>query len=118
MTWYSSNNEIPLPPVAKQLLNLPPYRTNSEDVEVNKIKSNQDYRHFLIKNADIISEVNQNSACNECCNCPPVYGDATEKNTVKHIFTGPSDITHAFQQSDLKLSYLLKQQNKIIQENI
>ena len=46
MTWYSSNNEIPLPPVAKQLLNLPPYRTNSEDVEVNKI--------VLVMNAVIV----------------------------------------------------------------
>ena len=118
MTWYSSNNEIPLPPIAQQLLDLPPYRTNSQDVEVNQIKSNQDYRHFLIKNADIISEVNQNSACNECCNCPPIYGENIEKNTPKHIFSGPSDVSHPFQQSDLKLNYLLKQQGKFLNEKI
>jgi len=118
MAWYASQNQIPLPQGAQQLINLPPYTVNTQDLEINKITSNNKYRQFLTHNADLLSEVHQHTACGQCCICPATYGEKKDKTTVKYIFNSPGDITHPFQQSDLKSSFLLKNQIENVEEEL
>lgn len=109
MAWYSSTREFTLRPNAQKLLDLPPYKINQDDLRTQNIRSNNDYRKYLTKSADSISEVNQHLSCSECCGCP-TYNSQQPYSIPKYIFTGPDDVSKPFQQSDLKTSFLVKEQ--------
>ena len=47
---------------------------NNQIIKDVGIKSNQ-YRKYLMENADSIIKLNQVEACNQCCTCPAVYGN-------------------------------------------
>tara|TARA_Y100000389_G_C17455970_1_gene518189 strand:- start:53 stop:406 length:354 start_codon:yes stop_codon:yes gene_type:complete len=113
MSWYSTQNKLPEPKQVTTLLNLPPYAVNTQHVSEANIKSNNDYRKYLTKNADNIVSVNQKIACGECCNCPPIYGNKLESNFNKHIFTSVTDSSSPYHNTDLKADYLAKRQNMI-----
>ena len=76
------------------------------------IKTNADYRKYLTQNADIIIETNQRNACNECCNCPPIYSSTTANLNSPHVFSSCTDSSRpsGYQDSDLKSAYLSSHQ--------
>ncbi len=78
----------------------------------NNITTNQEYREFLIKNADKIISENQKQVCDECSSC--YYNNNTnniEKPTQPYIFTTimSNDSPYGYETSDLKEIYLSRQ---------
>ena len=84
MSWgtcYSGSNNIHLdfPPIMSDGRNFASWQPGniiSEKIrEEANIKTNWNYRKYLVENADYIIKNNQLSACDECCACPAKYGD-------------------------------------------
>ena len=77
----------------------------------HKIVSNNDYRHYLQNNADLIIKHNQLKSCNECSNCP--Y-KPTSLKTSNSPYLFDSNITNdqpfGYENSDLKNIYLSRQE--------
>ena len=82
MSWgtcYGSSNNIhfDFPPLMSDGRNFanwqPACEINKSLRQRNNIKSNYDYRQFLIKNADAIIKKNQKAACDDCCGCWEKY---------------------------------------------
>lgn len=73
------------------------------------IRSNYDYRQYLINNADKIIKYNQVESCQDCCSCTPKYGG--QRNDISkqpYLYKSCSDSNQPFgyETSDLKQSYL------------
>lgn len=119
MSWgtcYSGSNNIhfDFPPIMMDGRNFADWQPgaviNQKIREDAGIKTNSDYRQFLINNADQIIKYNQMQACDQCCSCPAVYG--TKQNTgTPYLYKSCSDITIPFgyESSDLKNQYLSRQ---------
>ena len=119
MSWgtcYSGSNNIhfDFPPIMMDGRNFADWQPgaviNEKIREDAGIKSNAEYRLFLINNADKIIKYNQMQACDQCCSCPAVYG--AQKNTgTPYLYKSCSDPTVPFgyESSDLKNQYLSRQ---------
>lgn len=75
------------------------------------IKSNHDYRQYLINNADKLINYNQKEACKSCCSCTPKYGGARndlDNNSSPYLYKscGDNNKPFGYENSDLKQSYL------------
>lgn len=79
------------------------------------IKTNLDYREYLVKNADNIIKYNQLEACKNCCSCNPKYGsyrNDINNSTTPYLYKSCSDSNKPFgyESSDLKQIYLSSQE--------
>lgn len=75
------------------------------------IKTNWQYRKYMVQNADAIIKHNQMAACDQCCACTARYG-VTKENvpSTPYVFQSCSDKSQPFgyENSDLKSLYLSK----------
>ena len=73
------------------------------------IKSNYQYRQWLIKNANSVMNANQIAACAQCCGCMENF--TPRPPSQKYLFKSCSDKTQPFgyESSDLKNLYLSRQ---------
>lgn len=122
MNWgncYSGSNNIHFgfPPMMSDGRNfaswLPGDQINNSIRQDNGIKSNWDYRQYLVKNAEDIMQQNAVEACGSCCSCPPVYGDdqPTPKGT-PFLYQSCLEETqpYGYETSDMKELYLSEYQ--------
>jgi hypothetical protein len=117
MSWgtcYSGCNNIHygFPPLMSDGRNyatwLPGDQINKQIREDNNIKSNWDYRRYLVNNAEDVMKQNSVSACDQCCACPAKYGDNQPQNGTPFLYKSCTDNSQPFgyQNSDLKQLYL------------
>lgn len=120
MSWgtcYSGSNNIhfDFPPIMMDGRNFADWQPgaviNEKIREDAGIKTNSDYRRFLINNADRIIKYNQLQACDQCCSCPAVYG-APQNTGTPYLYKSCSDssIPFGYETSDLKNQYLTRQE--------
>lgn len=121
MSWgtcYSGCNNIHFgfPPLMADGRNfaswLPGDQINNQIKEENNIKTNWQYRKFLINNAEEIMKQNSVLACDQCCTCPARYGDDQPQTGTPFLYKSCTESTQPFgyQNSDLKKLYLDKYQ--------
>lgn len=117
MSWgtcYSGCNNIHFgfPPLMADGRNyadwLPGDQINNQIRKENGIKSNYEYRQFLVNNADQIMRQNSIEACDQCCSCPARYGDDQPNTGSPFLYKSCTQSTQPFgyQNSDLKDMYL------------
>ena len=120
MSWgtcYSGSNNIhfDFPPIMADGRNyadwLPGATINEQIRQQNNIKSNSDYRKFLVNNAEQIIRQNQLEACDQCCACPERLSILSQpQNTPNspYLYRSCFDSTQPFgyENSDLKNLYL------------
>jgi hypothetical protein len=82
------------------------------------IKSNWQYRKYMVENADAIMKYNQLQACDECCGCTAQYGSEEKTANQPFLFKSCNDLRQPFgyESSDLKKIYLDKYnlQNRMV----
>ncbi len=127
MSWgtcYSGSNNIHFdsPPIMNDGRNFSKWQPaavmNNEIRASENIKTNWNYRNYLVNNAEKIIGYNQREACDECSSCPPQYSDpnltplhVNELNNSKNtpfLYTSSSDNSAPFgyESSNLKNIYL------------
>lgn len=117
MSWgtcYGSSNNIhfDFPPLMSDGRNFanwqPACEINKSLRQRNNIKSNYDYRQFLIKNADAIIKKNQKAACDDCCGCWEKYNKVPVTPTGAYLYKSCTDTKspYGYESSDLKNIYL------------
>ena len=120
MSWatcYSGSNNIHFnfPPIMADGRNFatwqPGAKINKQIRQENNIKSNWEYRKYLVNNADSIIKSNQLAACDNCCYCPAEYNSQPTSNT-PFLFSSCVDNSqpYGYENSDLKNLYLSRQQ--------
>lgn len=82
---------------------------NKKVIKDNNIKTNYQYRQYLINNATKIINENNNLACDECGVCK--YGYPLEIENNKYRYKSCSDMTqpYGYENSDLKNMYLSRE---------
>ena len=119
MSWgtcYNGSNNIHfnLPPLMSDGRNFSTLKAmrqeNTEISETLNMKSNYDYRQYLIKNASQIMKKNQLSACDNCCHCETIVDNIPRHQ--KYFYRSCTDLNkpYGYQDSDLKNIYLTKEQ--------
>lgn len=98
----------------------PGYIMNKKLREDAKIMTNNDYRQYLINNADKIIKYNQMQASDECCSSLALYGNIQSFNAptnVPFLYNSINDKRVPFgdEKSDLKDFYLRSQ---LIKQNM
>ena len=127
MSWgtcYSGSNNIHFdyPPIMDDGRNYSKWQpaavVNNEIRENEGIKTNWEYRKYLISNADKIISFNQREACDECCSCPPRYSDPSltplevrdlnNSQNTPFLYNSCSDDStpYGYESSNLKNIYL------------
>ena len=127
MSWgtcYSGSNNIHFdsPPIMNDGRNFSKWQPaaviNNEIRASENIKTNWNYRNYLVNNAEKIIGYNQREACNQCSSCPPQYSDPNltplqvdELNNSKNspfLYSSSSDNSAPFgyESSNLKNIYL------------
>ena len=120
MSWgtcYSGSNNIHFgfPPIMTDGRNYSSWQPgaviNQRLQEREGIKSNHQYRQFLINNAKSIMEFNSLEACDQCCSCPARYGDNQPDTGTPFLYKSCTDSTQPFgyEKTDLKNQYLSAQ---------
>jgi hypothetical protein len=121
MSWgtcYSGSNNIHFgfPPLMTDGRN---YASWQPEAVVNKtlqensgMKTNWDYRKYLVDNADSIMKYNQLESCDQCCACPAQYGDNQPPTGTPFLFKSCTDSTqpYGYENSNLKKEYLTREQ--------
>jgi len=76
------------------------------------IKTNWEYRKYLVDNADAIMKFNQLESCDQCCACPARYGDDQPPTGTPFLFKSCTDSTqpYGYENSNLKIEYLSREQ--------
>jgi len=122
MSWgtcYAGSNNIhfDFPPIMMDGRNFADWQPgaviNEKIREEAHIKTNADYRKYLITNADKIVKYNQIQACDQCCSCPAVYNGGNQNPSKgPYLYKSCSDSTMPFgyETSDLKNQYLSRQE--------
>lgn len=121
MSWgtcYSGTNNIhfDFPPIMNDGRNYASWQPgaviNNEIRKEQGIKSNWQYRKYLIENADTIIKNNQLSACDQCCACPARYGNGQTTSNTPFLYKSCVDNSqpYGYENSDLKKEYLSKYQ--------
>jgi hypothetical protein len=85
-------------------------KTNNQIKEKNSIKSNYQYRQWLINNAESVMKSNSIAACNQCCGSMNNF--TPQPQSQKYLYKSCSDNTKPFgyESSDLKNLYLSREQ--------
>lgn len=117
MSWATCNNNkyYNFHPIMSDGRNLSNWETSSNISnnikKTNNIKSNWEYRNYLINNADSIIKTNQFEACGECCSNNMFNNNHTD-NYTPYIYSSCSDKAKPFgyETSDLKNMYLTRQE--------
>ncbi len=125
MSWatcYSGSNNIhfntpPFMSDGRLFTNFnPSYEANQKFRNNLGIKNNYDYRQWLIKNGNILTEKNRELACNECSPCVKLSENSKHHN--KYLFQDTADKSrpYGYENSDLKNLYLSKHalQSKLV----
>jgi len=118
MSWgtcYSGSNNIhfKFPPIMADGRNfsnwLPGAVINEKIREESGVKSNAQYRKYLVENADQIIKYNQLAACDDCV---ANYGGEEKLNGSPFLYNSYLDNSqpHGYETSDLKNNYLSRQQ--------
>lgn len=122
MSWatcYTASNNIhfDFPPImadGRNYASWQPGAVLNEKIKTDAgIKSNWQYRKYLVENADEIIKYNQLGACNECCEGVVRYGTADQSSSnAPYVFTSSLDKSQPFgyETSDLKNNYLTNYQ--------
>ena len=124
MSWgtcYSGSNNIhfDFPPImsdGRNFANWQPGAVIDETIrKTSDIKSNYDYRKYLISHADEIIKFNQLQACDQCCACSGKVGvDQSTQGFYNspYLYKSCVDSTTPFgyEHSDLKSVYLTREQ--------
>jgi hypothetical protein len=142
MSWgtcYTGSNNIHFnfPPIMADGRNFASWQpgsvVNDKIKQESGIKSNWQYRKYLMENADQIIKYNQLGACDECTSSVASYGDEEKLNGSPFLYNSQAQAqqthaqqTHAqqvqaqqaqgtgqpfgYENSDLKNSYLSRQQ--------
>lgn len=81
---------------------------NNSIIEKNNIKSNYEYRQFLMKHGDSIRVDNKKNACDQTGYCQ--FQTQTDFHN-KYLYKGLSDTTqpYGYETSDLKANYISSQ---------
>ena len=76
------------------------------------IESNNDYRQFLMANADKIIERNRHEACDQCGACEKQWKKTprTDKHEYLYNTCHEKKAPYGYEESDLKASYLSREQ--------
>ena len=117
MSWgtcYGASNNIhfDFPPLMSDGRNfatwVPACKINNVIRERNNIKSNYQYRQYLIKNADTIIQKNQTSACDQCCACWEQFKPIPRTDRSAYLYHSCTDKKqpYGYENSDLKNLYL------------
>ena len=111
----SNNIHFDFPPIMMDGRNYATWQPGaqvSNDIRKQaNIKTNWQYRKYMVQNADAIIKHNQVAACDHCCACPARYGVTNESvNSSPYVFQSSSDKSQPFgyENSDLKSLYLTK----------
>ena len=117
MSWATCNNSKynDFHPIMADGRNFSNWETSaniSNNIKTNNnIKSNWEYRNYLINNADSIIKQNQVEACGECCS-NNMFNNNNADNYTPYIYNNCSDKAkpHGYETSDLKDVYISKQE--------
>ena len=123
MSWgtcYSGTNNVhyDFPPIMMDGRNYASWQPGASLNETirkeQSIKTNWQYRKYLVENADTIIRNNQLSACNHCCACPVRYESGQKLSNAPFLYKSCADNVQPFgyEHSDLKNEYLSKHQIK------
>jgi len=122
MSWgtcYSGSNNIhfDFPPImmdGRNYSNWQPGSVINENIRQEAgIKSNAEYRSYLINHADKIIKYNQIQACDQCCPCPASYSvPQNNSSNVPYLYKSCTDasVPFGYETSDLKTQYLSRQE--------
>jgi hypothetical protein len=124
MSWgtcYSGSNNIhfdfpPLMSDGRNFANWQPGAVIDETIrKESNIKSNSDYRKYLVSHADEIIKLNQLKACDQCCACGGKFGSVETTQgyyNSPYLYKSCADKTTPFgyENSDLKSAYLTREQ--------
>ena len=79
------------------------------------IKTNAEYRQYLINNADDIIKLNQMEACNNC-GCCPYYDTTKQSSNQPYLYNSclSRDQPYGYENSNLKRLYLSREQLAIL----
>lgn len=119
MSWgtcYAGSNNIHFnfPPLMNDGRNFASWKSdanlNNEIKNNANIKSNTDYRQYLIKNADYIIKLNQKEACNQCGCCISYNGNRISNTPYLYNSCLSNDQPFGYENSDLKKLYLSREQ--------
>lgn len=84
---------------------------NNKLIKENKIKSNWEYRQYMIKNGNTIMEYNYRESSNDTGYIiPPINNPQNTKLILPYTFDSLNDNSKPFEMSDLKQLYLSKEQ--------
>ena len=117
MSWatcYSGSNNIhfDFPPImadGRNYASWQPGSVLSEKIRQDAgIKSNWNYRKYMVENADNIIRQNQAAACDQCCSCPAKYGNDQPNGSGPFLYKSCTDKSqpYGYEGSDLKNQYL------------
>ena len=110
----SNNIHFDFPPIMADGRNYatwqPGAKINDKIREDNNIKTNNEYRKFLINNADNVIKANQLEACNECCYCPVENSNVISNSPFLYKSCLERSQPYGYETSDLKNLYLSRQQ--------
>ena len=121
MSWgtcYSGSNNIHFnyPPIMADGRNFASWQpgsvVNEKIRQESGIKSNWQYRKYLMENADQIIKYNQLGACDECSSSVASYGGGEKLTGTPFVYNSYLENSQPFgyENSDLKNSYLTRQQ--------
>ena len=121
MSWatcYSGSNNIHFnfPPIMADGRNFASWQPgaviNEKIRQESGIKSNWQYRKYLMENADQIIKYNQLGACDECSSSVASYGGGEKLTGTPFVYNSYLENSQPFgyETSDLKNSYLSRQQ--------
>ena len=111
----SNNIHLNFPPImndGRNFANWYPGAVINENIRKNlNVKSDFEYRQYLINNADKIIKNNQFDSCNDCGYCPSKFESTDFKVTGKNspfVFNNQTKNTkpYGYEESDLKNIYL------------
>lgn len=117
MSWGTCNNNKynnfhPIMSDGRNYANWEPAVTISNKLQTKEnIKSNWEYRNYLINNADKIIKQNQEEACGDCCS-KNIYYENKKEHTTPYIYNSCSDKAkpYGYETSDLKDIYVSRQE--------
>lgn len=117
MSWATCNNNKysdfhPFMDDGRNFANWEPSNKISNNIKTkNNIKSNWEYRNFLVNNADSIIKQNQEEACGECC-ANNSYYSKNKTTSSPYIYKSCSDKSQpiGYEGSNLKDIYISRQE--------
>lgn len=117
----SNNIHFDFPPIMMDGRNFAEWQPgsvmNKKLREDARITTNNEYRQYLINNADKIIKYNQMQSCDECCSSLALYGNYNTQNYLgstnsPYLYKSCTDksVPFGYETSDLKNVYLSRQE--------